>query len=351
MLEVAMPLRPNFVERQLIKWGLIPGPLLDVALPTFLNAAFLGAGEIDLFRKMDEGPATLEELSEKTRSDQRALRNLLQVLLPLGYVEKKEGKYALTKYARKTVPIETFHEMVPFLKDQMIQNTTYAGKALKEAPEEGVVGWDSVKGGEVGRSYQVTMRWLASSTVDEVCKKMKLPRDGNRMLDIGGSHGLYCVKMCRQNPELKATVLDWPIGIENAKETLRQETDVADRIDTLEADFHEDEFPAGYDLAFFGNIIHGNSPEQNKKIFGKLADSMSDKGTVGIVDQFDNVSGSRFTRSVAALIGWNLFLFANGRAYEVEEVFNWLEDAGFPNSRVIPLKKSPGFTLLVASKI
>jgi hypothetical protein len=45
-----------------------------------------------------------------------------------------------------------------------------------------------------------------------------------------------------------------------------------------------------------------------------------------------------------------LFLFSNGRAYEVDEVLGWLNDAGFPNSKVKPLKKSPGFTLLVAKR-
>lgn len=177
-----------------------------------------------------------------------------------------------------------------------------------------------------------------------------MPKGGSKMLDIGGSHGLYCVEMCRKHPNLQATVLDWSIGIENAKETLQQETDVADRIDTVEADFFEDEFPEGYDLAFFGNIIHGNNPDQNKRLFQRLGQSMTDVGTIGILDQFDNISGSQFTQSVASLVGWNLFLFANGRAYDVEEVKNWLKEAGFPNAKVKPLKQSPGFTLLMASK-
>lgn len=345
-----MPLRPNFIERLLIKWGMIPGPLLDLGLPSFMGAALCGAGEIKLFQKLDEGPAALEALAQKTGSDKRALQNLLQVLKPLGYVKRENGQYALTDYAKKTVPIDIFHEMIPFFKKQGVRNIKFVGKALKEAPEEGIFGWENVKSGEIARSYQVTMRWLASSTVDEVTKKVTLPDDSAKMLDIGGSHGLYSVEMCRKYPQLQATIMDWPVGIENANETLEQESDVADRIDTLEADFFEDSFPKGYDYAFFGNIIHGNTPEQNQELFKRLGKSLSDKGTIGILDQFDNISGSQFTRSVASLIGWNLFLFSNGRAYEVEEVSGWLEDAGFPNSNVMPLKKSPGFTLMIASK-
>lgn len=170
------------------------------------------------------------------------------------------------------------------------------------------------------------------------------------MIDVGGSHGLYCVAMCRKYPDLRATVLDWPIGIESANETLRQETDVADRIDTVAADFNNDDLPAGHDFAFLGNIIHGNSPEQNRRLFDKLAHATTDRGMIGIVDQFSNLSGSRFTRSVASLAGWGLFLFANGRAYAIDEVKSWLNEAGFAQTDVRPLKKTPGFTLFTAQK-
>ncbi len=174
-----MPLQPNFIERQLIKWGLIPGLLLDGALPTFLVSAILGAGEIQLFKTLQQEPATLEELGRKTGCNERALENLLNVLVPLGYVSKKNDIYSLTKYAEKSIPIDLFSDMVPFIKEQNLLNLQRVERALREAPEEGVIGWDSVKGGEIGRSYQVTMRWLASSTVGEVTKKIKLPKGSN----------------------------------------------------------------------------------------------------------------------------------------------------------------------------
>jgi len=345
-----MPLRPNFIERQIIKMGLVPGVLLDLGISSFMLSAFIGAGEIDLFRTMNEGPKSLKGLAEKTSTNERALKNLLQVLEPLGYVEEKNGRYALTKYTKKSFPINSFHEMIPFFREQARTSIQNAGKALREAPEEGVLGWEMVKSGKIARSYQVSMRWLANMTVDEVVKKIDLPKNGDKMLDIGGSHGLYCVKMCRMHSHLKATVMDWPIGIANAKETLEKETDVADRIDTLEGDFLMEELPMGFDFAFLGNIIHGNNPDQNKELFQKISDATTENAAIGILDQFDNISGSRFTRTLAALAGWNLFLFANGRAYDVEEVKSWLKEAGFSKTKVKPLRQSPGFTLLMAGK-
>lgn len=146
-----MPLKPNFIERQLIKWGLIPGLLLDGALPTFLVSAILGAGEIQLFKTLKQEATSLEQLARKTGCNERALENLLNVLEPLGYVNKENQTYSLTNYAEKSIPIDLYSDMVPFIKEQNLLNLQRVERALKEAPEEGVIGWDSVKGGEIGR--------------------------------------------------------------------------------------------------------------------------------------------------------------------------------------------------------
>lgn len=45
-----MPLQPNIIERQLIKWGMVPRLLLDGALPIYSVSAILGAGEIQLLK-------------------------------------------------------------------------------------------------------------------------------------------------------------------------------------------------------------------------------------------------------------------------------------------------------------
>lgn len=329
---------------------MIPAPLIDFALPSFIIVALTGAAQIGLFATLKESEATLDELSERTKTNKRPLQILLETLEHIGYVEADNGTWSLTSYTRKAVPVDEYSEIIPFFREQMMRTVENVDRALRETPEQGVIGWKPLKEGEFGRSYQITMRWLARQTVEEVTKKVDLPEGAERMIDVGGSHGLYCVEMCRKFPELKGTVMDWPIGIENARQTLREETDVADRIDTLEGDFFEDEFPGQYDYAFLGNIIHSNSPEENRKLFRKLAGATTDGAKLGILDQLDNVGGSRFNQSVAALIGWNLFLFVNGRSYKVDQVKEWLSEAGFQDVNVQPLKKSPGFILLVAKK-
>lgn len=343
-----MPLQPNLIERILIRKGLIPGLLLDTAISTFQMWTMIGAMEIGVFEHLEDGPENTETLAGKTGASERGLEVLLDTLEPLGYVKQKNGRYHLTSAARRSLPIDMLKDMAPFFKTQMM---AYAdvGRAIREAPEEGIFGWEQVQSGEVGRSYQTSMRWLASQSVDEVVGKVDLPDGARRMLDVGGSHGLYTVAFCRKYPNLQGTVLDWEIGLEAAGETLKQNPDVADRIELVERDFEREELPSGYDFAFLGNIIHGITPQGNRSLFAKLNRATTRIGTVGILDQFAGVSGSSFAQGVAALIGFNLFLFSGGRSYPLDTVKQTLAEQGFPNASQKSLKQ-PGFSLLVAQK-
>jgi hypothetical protein len=76
----------------------------------------------------------------------------------------------------------------------------------------------------------------------------------------------------------------------------------------------------------------------------------SKAATIAILDQYSNVKGSAFVKSVASLIGWNLFLFAGGCAYDIDDVKKWLEGSGFRSTVLTHLRRSPGFSLIAAHK-
>ena len=345
-----MPLRPNLIERLLIRNGIIPTALLDTGVSMFQASALLTAGDIRLFNHLKNAPLTLEEISQKTSCSKRGLEVLLTSMINLGYVIKNENYYSLSKAMRRSFPIELFPDMVPFFR-AVNEKLNHSTEAVKNNPPGGIMGWDMVKSGLVGKSYQAAMRWLGSSTVKEVVSQIKMPAPPKKMLDIGGSHGLYCVEFCRKYAALKATVLDWPIGLENAKITLTQEKDVAPQIDLFECDFENDNLPPEkYDFVFLGNIIHGLNEDANQVLFKKIANATASNSTIAILDQYSNVKGSPFVKGVASLIGWNLFLFAGGRAYDFDVVKKWLENHGFGSVALTHLSRSPGFSVITARK-
>lgn len=343
-----MPLQPNLIERFLIHRGILPGPLLDLSMSTFQFWAMIGAMELGLFEHLNEGPLTVEELAERTGAAERGIERLVRALEPLGYLESEDGRYRLSSAAERSIPIGEFQKMAPFFKTQLLEMED-AVRGFREAPEDGIIGWEPVQSGEVGRSYQVAMRWLAVQSTDDVVETVDLPEGAERMLDVGGGHGLYTVAFCRKHPALRGSVMDWPIGLEAARETLEENPDVANRIDLVERDFEKEELPNGYDVAFLGNIVHGVSPEGNRELFQKLSRATTEQGTVVILDQLADVSGSTFARGISSLVGVGLFLFTGGRNYRYDRLRDWLEEAGFPHVSRQDTQQ-PGFSLVVARK-
>ena len=345
-----MPLRPNFIERLLLRIGVIPTVLLDTGASMFQASALLTAGDIRLFTHLKDGPLSLNEIQSRTQTSLHGLSALLTCMVNLGYLDQKGDEYRLSKATRRSFPIDLFPAMVPFFRALNAQQNRTT-EAVNTDPDGGIMGYDMVKGGEVGRSFQTFMRWLGSSMVKEVASHIQFGASPKNMLDVGGSHGLYCVEFCRRYAGLRATVFDWPIGLDNARTTLAAERDVAPRIELVEGDFEKGDLPAGrYDFVFLGNIVHGLREEANKLLFRKIASVTSSGATISILDQYSNVRGSAFVKGVASLIGWNLFLFAGGRAYDFDVLAKWLDDAGFGSAKLTHLSRSPGFSLITARK-
>lgn len=344
-----MPLQPNILERFLIGRGEVPGLFLDVGMSIFQFWAVVGAAKIGLFESLErDGPLTVSELARRTDTEERGLERLVHVLGPLGYLDRTDGGYDLSDAARRSLPVDQLSEIAPIF-EFMMKECEDVERALREAPEDGIIGWEPVRSGRIGRSYQALMRWIGSQSVEEVVATVDLPDGAERMLDVGGSHGLFTVGFCREHPGLEGTVLDWEIGLKNARQTLQENPDVASRIHLLERDFEKEELPSGFDFAFLGQIVHGIGPEGNRELFRKLASATTEIGTVAILDQLAGVSGSRFGRAIAGLLGFNLFLFSGGRNYEYDRLGTWLEEAGFPHLTRHSLRQ-PGYSLLVARK-
>jgi predicted O-methyltransferase YrrM len=353
-----MPLQPNFIERRLVNRGSIPGVLLD-GMAAFQAEAALAAMELGVFDELREQPLDIETLAERVDAAPHGIEVLLRTLEPSGYVTQEGDLYRLTSAADEWLPDENMGMIATFFKAELRMGLD-ANEAIREAPEDGIFGWEKVQSGELGEAYQETMRWMAEDLLDPVVDAVALPDGAERMLDVGGSHGLYTVRFCEEYPNLKGSVLDWEIGLDSARRTLEERPEMADRIDLVERDFIEDELPQGYDFAFLGQIVHGFSPEENQMLFDKLAHATTERGTIAILDQVSDPPStgklpidpfdSQLSAGIGATIGFILFLFTGGRSYEYDRLAGWLSDAGFSEVSYEPLGQSPGMSLVIARK-
>jgi tRNA A22 N-methylase len=60
------------------------------------------------------------------------------------------------------------------------------------------------------------MRDLSVNVAKEVAPKIPVPNGATAMLDIGGSHGLFSIELCKKHSSLSSTIMELPGSIEAA---------------------------------------------------------------------------------------------------------------------------------------
>jgi ubiquinone/menaquinone biosynthesis C-methylase UbiE len=85
-----------------------------------------------------------------------------------------------------------------------------------------------------------------------MAKRMSLA-GRKRLLDVGGGSGAYTLAFCAANPQLKATILDFPQTVETAKKyTL--DAGLADRVGHLPGNAMTTEWPTGHDVVLMSYV-------------------------------------------------------------------------------------------------
>ena len=76
-----------------------------------------------------------------------------------------------------------------------------------------------------------------------------------RVLDIGGNSGEFVLRICREHPEMAATVFDLPQVCEVGRQHVSGEPESA-RIDFIGGNALSDTLPGGFDAVILKSILH-----------------------------------------------------------------------------------------------
>lgn len=346
-----MPLELNFFERMaLLKANLGPGPMVDLFGPLAFKAV-LTALRLGLFEALEQGPATAAECAERIHCSERGVRFLLQALEPLGYVEFRDGCHANSKITQKwllqsaKVPLgdlfEYFDDMIgrwDHLPESIRQGAPTA--RFEEKDSDNLQTWDRFHGG---------MLAISRLLCDEILSRTKIPPSCKRLLDLGGSHGLYAARFCAAHPWLEATIFDGATARPLAEETIAAEG-VQERVSFQAGDFLQDDIGQGWDVVLLFNTIRSLSEDDARWLLRRLAEATTDDGMVVIMDQLVDHPRSRFARANARLIDLELMNTSQGDIYRADQVSAWLPEAGFPRLQYVALRRASGQGLIVARK-
>lgn len=169
------------------------------------------------------------------------------------------------------------------------------------------------------------------------------------MLDIGGSHGLYSIGLCRKHPQLKSTVLELPGAMESAAAIAKRYDDTG-RVNYKTGNALTDDLGTEqFDVVMINNVVHHFTVEQNKELAKKIARALK-PGGIYIIGEFIRTDKPGEGGAVAATSGLYFSVISASGNWSLAEMRSWQENAGLKSEKPIATMTIPGWKMVVARK-
>ncbi len=342
------PIPETLPERLALSLGLLPTPLAQTIPTLLMTRALMVSARFGLFQALAEGPLTADEVAGRCRTHPRATRILLDTLVSLEYVRLSEKRYELTGPARKWLlpdSPQSLHDslLYRYLEWDWIarmDNLLESGEILDMHSEMTPEQWALYQGG---------MASVARLGTPEMARRLPVPGGARDMLDIGGSHGLFSVALCRKHPGLRSTILDLPAAIEHAAPILAREG-MGDRVVHRPGNALTEELGTGsLDVVLLASLAHHFDDTQNRDLARRVARALRPGGIFAIHEIIRRESPEEGGQ-IGALFDLYFNLTSASGTWSFEEMAGWQRDAGLRPYRPIRLRMTPGFGVQVAVK-
>ena len=193
------------------------------------------------------------------------------------------------------------------------------------------------------------MRDVAAGPAIELAKRLPVPKGATRLLDIGGSHGLYSIELCKRYGSLRSTILELPGAIDRAS-AIAARHGMADRIqfrcgNALTEDLGE----AAFDLVMLNNVAHHFTPAQNFELAKRVSRALAPGGMYS-VGEFLRADAPGAGGAVAATMDLYFALTSASGTWSLEEIRSWQREAGLKPLKPIQFPSLPGWTVAPATR-
>ncbi|OGP83022.1 MAG: hypothetical protein A2Y95_04600 [Deltaproteobacteria bacterium RBG_13_65_10] len=310
-----------------------------------LQAAVL----LGVFDRLVGRGALARDVASALGTDPRALVLLLDALVGLGLLEKRGARYTNAPDTRRflvsTSPL-SLCELIRFASNRFAEWAALPGvvRTGKQVRPHDMFQLDPAE----TRAFILGMHNLAVGRGDA----LQLPRlvdlsRARRLVDLGGGPGTYAIHLCKANPKLRATVIDFRGSLVVAREVIGRYR-MGKRITLRPGNILTDPLGGPYDAALVSNIIHGENDETNRHLFARVYDALTPGGTLIVKDHL--MDRSLTSPASGAVFALTMLMYTGGRCYGLHEIRAWLHATGFHGARKRRIPGTTSVAILVARK-
>jgi SAM-dependent methyltransferase len=329
-----------------------PGDIISLVNSTYATDLLIAVvSEYDVFTRLAERESTSAgQLAELLEIDGRAADVTLTYLVALGLLERlPDGSARLTNPAKEHLTAGVGVDLRPYvgmLRDRPgSRDAVQVLKTGQPAPweSEGDDWLNRMSTADFADMFTAAMNargtFLSPALADAV-------RDlsPKRILDIGGSSGIYACQLVDALPETTAAVLDLPSVVDFSRSSIA-ERGKTDRVDVIAGDMFG-ELPAGFDLHLYSNVLHDWDAEGIKKLGTASFAALPSGGF--LVDHDMHLDDTKSGPLREAEFSVRMMLVTAGKCYSTLELAEILGEIGFVDVHNRPA--IGGYSAVVARK-
>jgi precorrin-6B methylase 2 len=324
-----------------------PSHIMQIGMGFWASKTLLTAVKLDLFSLLAIRPLSAKQIKYELCLNGRALYDFLDTLVALGFL--------LRRGIRGTAVYSNSADTDLFLDKNKL---SYAGGILEMANNRLYPFWNFLEEGLRTGTPQNEIRTGRKPLFEEIYSDIDKTREfvnamggiqtGNfikfardfdfsnysTLCDIGGAGGQLSSQVALNNPNMKCISFDlppvFPIALENMSKM-----GLSSRVKIQSGDFFKESFPEA-DVITMGNILHGWSTEDKKKLISKAYDALPKGGAFIVIENI--IDDERRENAFGLMMSLNMLIeTAEGYDFTAADFNAWAKDAGFIETSVMHL--------------
>jgi ubiquinone/menaquinone biosynthesis C-methylase UbiE len=316
------------------------------------SKALLVAIDLEIFSRLSGGAQSLAALVNQLDIAENRLDTLLTALLSLGLLVRDGDAYsnapASEEYLVRSKPA--------YIGDYFnLQTDQFIFPAYDDLGS--VI--EGRGGPKVWRDYETLMQ--DADTADRfsqgqhagslgpaiaLSKQLDLASK-KRMLDVAGGSGAFTIMLCKRNPGLKATILDFPTALPVAERFIG-DAGLAGRVELVAGNAITGDWPSGHDVVLMSYLFSAVSADAIGILLEKAERTLPSSGTL-VVHDFIAKDDKTGPRDAALWFLTCMFNCPDAVVLTPRLIGGGIRDAGFAEAEVADV--IPGLTkVFVAQK-
>jgi hypothetical protein len=311
-----------------------PEPIMKIAMGFMAAKHLFVASEVGLFEALAAGPATVDELANRTGVPSRTIAIVASAMVSLGLIEfagvsYRNGEAATAFLAGKPGPdlrpMLRFWDQISYPLWQQLVDAVRTGNGQAQ------FGNFDNRQQEI---FSVGVESFSGPGAAALAEKYDFSQH-HRVLDVAGGTGSFLIAVLKRHVNLRGTLFELPGPCAVARKKLANLPERS-RIDIVEGDIFKDALPADHDALIVANTAHVFSAAHNMELLRKMRAGVRSGARLLLVDVWTDPTHTQ--PGPAALIsGEFLVISGEGQAYSEQEADAWLGQTGWSKIEKRPL--------------